>query len=135
MRINKTDLKQHGYDADCPQCRHMQLHSKAKSGVFRTKPCRDSIVKAISETPEGRARVEAHEERRTQELAERVEWNIRNQEPTAPEVASGFLESVPQPRNEGDKRGLGPQRDLRADEHAVHERPAQVVQPRADSPR
>ena len=58
MRINKTDLEQHGYDADCPQCRHMQLHG--------------NIVKAISETPEGRARVEAHEERMTQALAKRV---------------------------------------------------------------
>ena len=56
MRINKTDLEQHGYDADCPQCRHMQLHGKAKSGVFHTKRCRDTIVKAIAETPEGRAR-------------------------------------------------------------------------------
>ena len=91
-------------------------------------------MKAISETPEGRARVEAYEERRTQALAERVEWNIRNREPAAPEVARGFLDSVPQLRNEGDERGLGPQRDLRADGHAVHKRPAQVVRPRADPP-
>ena len=82
-RINKTDLEQHGYDADCPKCRHMQLHGKAKSGVFHTKRCRDNIVKAMSETPVGRARVEVHEERTTQALAERVEWNIRNQEPAA----------------------------------------------------
>ena len=78
----------------------MQLHGEAKSGVFPTKRCCDNIVKAISETPEGRARVEAHEERTIQALAKRVEWNIRNQEPAAPEVARAFLESVTQPRNE-----------------------------------
>jgi len=73
MRIDRKDLETHGYDGNCPQCKHILKYGKAQRGQTHTAQCRKKIVEAMSKTESGRLRIEANEERITKTMAEQVE--------------------------------------------------------------
>ena len=101
LRINKSDLEEHGYDQECPQCRHVVKYGKPRPGGQHSKKCRARIVESMRQTEAGRTRLQVHEERLDQATAERLEWAV-TREPAAVQVparAHGFLERRPQ---EGD---------------------------------
>ena len=49
------------------------MHKKSKAGLSHSGPCRARLLEALMDTPEGRARLEAYEERVDQAIADRVE--------------------------------------------------------------
>ena len=63
LRINQSDLDKHGYHQDCPQCKHIRRHGKARAGITHSDACRKQMIEALSQTEEGRARLQAQEER------------------------------------------------------------------------
>ncbi len=74
LRINTSDLREHDHnDPDCPQCRYLQRHGKARPGGQHTNRCRDSLIEKMKLTERGRARLHIHDERTTQVMAENIE--------------------------------------------------------------
>ncbi len=73
MRINKEDVEAHGYDASCPQCRHIIKYGKTRRGMQHSTQCRKRLVEAMSKTESGRLRIEANDERINRSMAEQVE--------------------------------------------------------------
>ena len=73
FRINDADLRRHGFTDGCPQCAHTQRYGKAKSGLQHHERCRERIIKAIEESDDGKARIEAHKAREDRYLAEHLE--------------------------------------------------------------
>ena len=50
MRINREDLTEYGYDADCPQCKHILKYGKSRKGMSHSMQCRKRIAEAMSKT-------------------------------------------------------------------------------------
>ncbi len=74
LRINLSDLREHDHnDPDCSQCRHIQRYGKARLGGQHTSRCRDSLIEKMKLTERGRARLQMHDERTTQVMAENIE--------------------------------------------------------------
>ena len=73
FRINYGDLVKHGFTEGFPQCDHNAIHKKSKPGVSHTKTCRERMLETLMGTPEGRARLEAYEEKVDQAIADRIE--------------------------------------------------------------
>ena len=96
LRINQSDLDEHGYFVSCLQCAHIQRHGRPRPGATHSNACRDRIIEALKLTDKGRARLELQDERvqRTQE--ERLTGASRAVEAAIPEEAPrGFLERAP----------------------------------------
>ena len=83
LRINQSDLNEHGYTDGCQQCGHIQRNGKARMGGQHSNRCRERIEKAIGESEAGKSRLEAHEERVTRAMAERVEHTMKTIEARA----------------------------------------------------
>ena len=73
LKITKATLDTYGYTSECPLCDHYLRYGTGKSGLGHTETCRARIVTAMDETPEGRARLEATEERINRSMADFVE--------------------------------------------------------------
>ena len=83
MRINISDLKKYElYDSNCKQCQHIEKYGKAKAGLIHTDACRRELMRKMSQTEEGRARIESHKERVDKGLAEYVERQDREGQQT-----------------------------------------------------
>jgi hypothetical protein len=50
MRIDRKDLEEHGYDGNCPQCKHITKYGKARRGQQHSAQCRKGIVEAMDKT-------------------------------------------------------------------------------------
>ena len=99
MRINKSDLDKHGYTESCSQCRHIQRYGRAQAGTQHSEQCRRRITEAIAQSDEGKARIQADEERLDRRTAEHLERADRQpREPEALPAAREFLERTPAPR-------------------------------------
>ena len=61
LRINQSDLDEHGYYVMCAQCTHIQRHGRPRAGTTHSAECRDRTIEAMKLTKEGRARHELHE--------------------------------------------------------------------------
>ena len=73
LRINKSDLEEHGFTDGCTQCDYIQRYGKARPGRTHSVVCRARLVEAIKQSETGRDRFERHEERTTRAIAERIE--------------------------------------------------------------
>ncbi len=62
FRINPTDIDRFGATAGCPQCDHMIQYGEARRGITHSDPCRARISASLMATPDGRMRLEGHEE-------------------------------------------------------------------------
>ena len=108
FRINHGDLVKHGFTDGCPQCAYNAAHKKSKAGVSHTTACRKRMLEALMDTPEGRARLEAYEEKVDQAIADRIEAS----EAPQPRPATGEQEvayeskrsPMPEPETELDLR-------------------------------
>ncbi len=89
FRINLSDLREHGFTEGCEQCRHNEVYKKSKGGLQHSEACRKRLLRAIAQTPHGRARIDAYEEKVDQAIADRIE---------AEDVAQAPPTESPQPR-------------------------------------
>ena len=66
MKVTLGDLKRFGFtEVGCPRCDYIQEHGQAKDcGHAHSVVCRERIKRLLSESEEGRARLEAFDERR-----------------------------------------------------------------------
>ena len=71
FKITFRDLMDYGFTEGCVQCEYTERHGKSKGGLAHSAACRQRIVEAAMETPAGRARLAAYEERVDQALADR----------------------------------------------------------------
>ena len=78
VRIKKGDYEQHGYADGCLGCQALRSNQAHRS--MHTKDCRARMIEAIGKTEEGKARINAAEDRWIEEMARRVEQNVRAQE-------------------------------------------------------
>ena len=97
LRINQSDLEEHGYYTACAQCTHIQRHGRPRAGTTHSTECRNRIIEAMKLTEGGRARLELQEERVEQAKGE-------NAAGVQPPVAAppqpepkGFLDRIPEP--------------------------------------
>ena len=81
FRINHGDLVKHGFTEGCPQCDYNTVHKKSKAGISHTNACRKRMLEALMDTPQGRARLEAYEEKVDQAIADRIEASDRSEAP------------------------------------------------------
>ena len=99
FRINHGDLLKHGFTDGCPQCSHNSVHNKSKAGLSHTQACRKRLLEALMDTPEGRVRLEAYEERVDQAIADRIEASDKREEPqprpTSEDRGAGATENEP----------------------------------------
>ena len=91
FRINVPDLREHGFTDGCQQCSQIQRYGKAKAGMQHNQVCRDRIVTALLDTPHGRLRMEAHNERTNRYLAEHLEHADKNASNDAGTVPGGMM--------------------------------------------
>jgi hypothetical protein len=47
LRINQSDLDEHGYYVTCTQCTHIQRHGRPRAGITHSNECRDRITEAM----------------------------------------------------------------------------------------
>ena len=108
LRINTSDLKEHDHnDPNCPQCQHIQRYGRARAGGQHTAACRDALIEKMKLTERGKARLQMHEDRTTQIMAENLEKSDQQGlgQPAAASAAAaapgeaprarGFLERAP----------------------------------------
>ena len=95
FRINVPDLREHGFTDGCQQCSQIQRYGKAKAGMQHNQVCRDRIVTALLDTPHGRLRMEAHNERTNRYLAEHLEHADKNASNDAGAVPGGMMRIDP----------------------------------------
>ena len=76
MRINRDDLEEHGYDGECPQCKHIIKYGVSRRGQQHSARCRKRLVEAMS-----RPRTDAYESR-TMTSASTDPWPSRWRPPT-----------------------------------------------------
>ena len=73
FRINPTDIDRFGATGGCPQCDHMIQYGEARRGITHSDPCRARISASLMATPDGRMRLEGHEERINRTIAQQIE--------------------------------------------------------------
>ena len=81
MRITKADLEKHGYTETCAQCDHVMRYGNHKPGLQHTDECRKRVMIAISSTPGGKARIDAHEQRTDRYFAETLQRHDAQAQP------------------------------------------------------
>ena len=63
FRLNQSDLNEHGYTSECPQCTYIERNGRARPGGRHSAPCRARLIEAIKQTETGKHRVAEYEER------------------------------------------------------------------------
>ena len=66
-----SDLVEHGFTVNCPQCMYNDQNQRSKPGVSHSDICRRRLLDALLSIPAGRRRLEAYEERIDQAIAGR----------------------------------------------------------------
>ncbi len=123
LRINITDLRKYDhYNGNCQQCRYIERYGRAKPGGNHTDACRKGLLDKTGQTEEGRARIQAHEDRTNQIMAERIEEHAAAHE--------GHQAQVPQPCDDHDRPR--PFLDRADDGGEAHPQPAGREAPRDD---
>ena len=83
--IRASDLDGFGYTDGCPKCQHiLRYGSNVPTGKNHNEKCRQRIMKRLSETEEGRARLGEAANRMVRSVAEHVERHddrLRDREP------------------------------------------------------
>ena len=72
FKINYKDLVEHGFTRGCPQCEHAEKFQRSKGGMSHSAACRHRLLEAFMQTPSGRKRLEAYEERVDHAIADRI---------------------------------------------------------------
>ena len=93
LKITLQTLKEYKLTEGCPQCEHVKSFGESKPGLAHTEACRKRILEAMVRSPEGRFRVERHEERIDGAIAERIRISDEAQTSGAP------LHADPAPRS------------------------------------
>ena len=86
MRIGRDDPEEHGYDGECPQCKHIIKYGTSRRGQQHSAQCRQRLVEAMSKTESGRLRIANNDERINRSMAEQVEAADRS---AAPAIVPG----------------------------------------------
>jgi hypothetical protein len=86
VRINKEDLEAHGYDGECPQCKHIIKYGTSRKGQQHSAQCRKRPVEAMSKTESGRLQIANNDERINRSMSEQVEAADRS---AAPAIVPG----------------------------------------------
>ncbi len=73
LKITMKTLQDHNFTKDCQQCDHVRTFGEAKPGLAHSETCRQRIMEAMAQTPEGQARLEAYESRVTRSGEVRTE--------------------------------------------------------------
>ncbi len=82
LRINQSDLDKHGYNEQCPQCKYIRRHGKARAGGFHSEQCRQQLIDKLMQSDEGRARLQGQEERNAQAQEENAARGPERPTPT-----------------------------------------------------
>ena len=72
LRIDRLDFEAHGYDADCPRCKHILKYKEPRPGSRRRVACRQRAMKAMEGADAGHARRTNHNDRLDRTMAEQV---------------------------------------------------------------
>ena len=71
LKITMKTLQEYGYSEGCMQCDHIRRYGETKPGLTHMETCRQRIVEAMINTPEGKARIDQHEDRVNKAIAAR----------------------------------------------------------------
>ncbi len=82
FRITIDDVKRFGPSVACPQCEWIQRYDTTRPGYQHVEACRERIIQALRETPDGQARLQQLEDRANRVISEYVE---RHAQPEAPQ--------------------------------------------------
>ncbi len=63
LKITKKILETYGYTELCEQCIHIRSFGEVKGGLAHSEPCRNRIMEAMAQTSEGKAKLEAQEQK------------------------------------------------------------------------
>ena len=74
FRITYADLKLHGFEPNCPQCRHNREYHRSRDGRVHTDRCRERLLRAFNSTEKGRLRIQAYEERLSKAMEEKIRF-------------------------------------------------------------
>jgi len=77
LKITIEDLDRFGFTEGCPQCTHILRYRSGRPGYAHTDTCRQRVMNAMMETPDGQERLARLEERVDRALAEHVEEHAR----------------------------------------------------------
>ena len=58
LYIRQSDLDQYGYTQNCPRCQHVLVYGAGQVNVNHSEECRNRIMREMSKTPEGQARIQ-----------------------------------------------------------------------------
>ncbi len=73
LRINPADVERFGTTPGCTQCDNIARWGKPRAGTTHNDTCRARMSAELQKTPEGRMRLEAHEERLNSRMARVIE--------------------------------------------------------------
>ena len=73
FKVTMVDLETHGYTEGCEQCAYILRYRAGRPGYGHSDACRQRVMNAVGQTPEGRVRLERLEERVDRALGEHVE--------------------------------------------------------------
>ena len=87
MRITTEDLEEHGYDTNCPQCKHIIKWGRAKPGSKHSRECRTRLMQAMATTARGQEKLRANSERLDRSIADRI--GAQDQQPASSDTVHG----------------------------------------------
>ena len=82
LKITMKVLQEYGFSEGCMQCDHIRRYNETKPGLQHMESCRKRIVDAMISTPEGKARIDEHEDRVNRAIAARGPRDCETQEAT-----------------------------------------------------
>ena len=112
--IKQADLNRFGYTQGCKRCQHILMYGPSSGTMPHSDACRARIVAELSNTEDGRARLERLTERTDRYIAEHMKQQIEGSaaasqgrnEQNGPQQHSPLLEFLPLPTPAG--QDLGP---------------------------
>ncbi len=62
MPLRKSDFVTYGYTGGCQRCDHCERHGWGQTSMAHSKVCRERILSALRNTPDGRRRLQLHDQ-------------------------------------------------------------------------
>ena len=91
VRVNQSDLDEHGYTQGCPRCQSTLVYGpNVQSSTPHSDACRQRIMIGLFKTEEGQLKIQRAQERTDRYLADRI-----REQAEAPAPAQGGKSDVP----------------------------------------
>ena len=81
-------LQEYSFSEGCSQCDHIRRYNETKPGLAHMASCRQRIVDAMTNTPEGKAKLDQYEDRVNRALAARVPTDAPTETPTTTDATT-----------------------------------------------